>query len=100
MKKLHNTIFALSLLFLNVPSQAAIIGGVQGNAASWVESGCNSCCYVENKSQKRIRATLSLALGASVTEIVFPKAKKAFILDGKCLTSAFALVVNFIPDDQ
>jgi hypothetical protein len=97
--KAFGLIAALVCLPLQTAS-AQYLGGIVGEAKGWVEGGCGPCCFVTNKSQKRIRATVSLALGASVTETVFPGDKKVFMLGNQCVTSAFGLHVDFIPDDK
>ncbi|MDH1365862.1 hypothetical protein N5D16_15835 [Acinetobacter johnsonii] len=91
---------SLCLCFLLTPSltNAIILGGVEGNAKEWVKVGCDSCCYVENKSQKRVSATMALSLGASITEIIFPNEKKYFYIGSTCMTSAFGIFVNFKDD--
>lgn len=97
---MHKILIASALsMLLAAPSQAQLLGGVQGNAAGWVEAGCNACCFVVNKSSKRIKATLALAMGSSISQTVFPGDRKTFTLGQNCMTSGFALIVEFIPDD-
>lgn|SRR6185295_17048478 len=96
LRYLLGTLFLVFLCTAAQPTRAQIIGGASGSAAGWIEYGCGPCCFVRNMSSKRIRATLALALGASVTETVFPNQTKTFTLNGSCLTSGFGIFADFI----
>ncbi|HBX2114109.1 hypothetical protein ACVEIO_009565 [Klebsiella aerogenes] len=82
---------------ISLPSLAGpILGGVVGNAKGEVSATCTPFCQVTNKSSKKVRAILALALGASISKDLNPGETFTFTMDGKTFDSAFGISVNYI----
>lgn len=99
-KRIVSVCFAIALFnAIPIEAPAQIIGGAKGDAAEWVEWGCHPCCFVKNRSAKRIDAGLAHTLGAVIVR-AFPGDTKYFYFGGACLTGGWVLSVKFVPDDQ
>lgn len=85
-----------ALIFFTCSSHAGpILGGVVGSAKNEVNATCTPVCSVTNKSQHRIRASLSV-VSMTLTKELSPGETHIFTLNGSSFDSAFGISVDYI----
>lgn len=93
----------LRALVLGVALSAGILAGpagaqiadAQGPALGSVRYECTPCCFVQNLSGRRVRASI-LTPEALVTEEIQPGATQTFSRSGECVRGGYLLRVDFI----